>query len=141
MSKPSDSILLEYVNTNGLNLVEDIMTKKRSIFMPYMFHTQALKNDFKYLDIPIKVTDTMTVEKVAQPPLTATQINDLEKTFKQLHMMHWDKEMLKTTQRIIEEDDITFDPPPEACDACRGRGVYNNEVCWHCEGEKIDPTK
>lgn len=32
-------------------------------------------------------------------------------------------------------------PPPNACDACRGSGVFNGEECWHCDGEGDDPTK
>ena len=27
------------------------------------------------------------------------------------------------------------------CDVCYGRGEYKDQVCWHCEGEGIDPSK
>lgn len=27
-----------------------------------------------------------------------------------------------------------------ACEACHGVGTINGEVCWHCEGEKLDPV-
>lgn len=27
-----------------------------------------------------------------------------------------------------------------ACEACHGVGTINGELCWHCEGEKLDPV-
>lgn len=27
------------------------------------------------------------------------------------------------------------------CDVCFGSGKFKDEVCWHCEGEGIDPSK
>lgn len=31
-------------------------------------------------------------------------------------------------------------PPVNLCEACIGSGTSSDgEVCWHCEGERIDP--
>ena len=50
-----------------------------------------------------------------------------------------DKLLLQLTEDIYNVDNILVNPPPDACEACKGRGIYNNEVCWHCEGERVDP--
>ena len=50
-----------------------------------------------------------------------------------------DKFLLQLTEDIYNVDNILVNPPPDACEACKGRGIYNNEVCWHCEGERVDP--
>lgn len=40
--------------------------------------------------------------------------------------------------------EMVGDMPADVCDACMGTGrfpVDSKEVCWHCEGEGLDPTK
>jgi len=38
---------------------------------------------------------------------------------------------------------LTPDPPePDVkCDVCSGTGIFQNEECWHCFGEGLDPIK
>jgi len=40
----------------------------------------------------------------------------------------------------VEIKDPGFVRSSSLCEACRGAGTYNGEVCWHCEGAEFDPV-
>lgn len=128
MSKLIDSVLLEAIKKD----VEKTFLIPKRLLPPLDEEPQI---EFTYLGAPLEVSNVHLHLKA-----TTNMLYDASK-LKAEFQQHWDREMLKLTQAVLDQDGILLDIPPEACDACSGRGVYNNEVCWHCEGEKVDPTK